>query len=783
VTPETFSPTAKDGPVAIGDNPFPSSAVARLADREQLTIETKAVQEATAYLDEYLAQAKKDSADVHGSVMAIVGEYGTGKTHIALELLDRIDRADEEHIHSFYLDAPADTFLALYRDRFFKQLKREEVEERVAEYYADIVADDLGDSELTAGMADKLRSRQVEAQSLVRNLGLMETKFLQELQQRLRKVTEQDDFGTALSLFLRPEFQDAVWEWLRGAPPDPALVERGVRRTLDYDSAVLEAIGVFAFLYGRQRHRFVLVIDEMEKVLPRAGRTYPDPGTILAFKKLLEAIGKTRALLILSGLPDFVQSLPEDARQRISVTITPTPLTVEDTAAYIEQRQVHARGVKELKPFNRQVIAYLVRIAGGNARQILRLCYLAYERAAMEKTSELTAAMIRETAREQFEVVTKEDVTIELAHVIDSNGWAFEQDKVFGKGEETTHVDFWLPVGEDGSGCVVMITQSLLHPQEVAELVARLHLVNDTVRASSAQAEGLLVVNGYLAENLRGALQQAFGRIIEHSVRHFSEDAEAAIKGLRQRLEDRNRENVLAIMRERVEQLNRQNSLMRSSLEELLELTPRARVIEGAVERAVQSVFLQLGHGGRQRDTRFPRVSLVFQQLDNVVTLLRSPIDSAIDALFGGEGTRVRRRGRAELSHAGLPRVMRDPRILQSLAGVLLLEKASEAFRRSVFAEMGSAVEVVRPHRRPLGAVMEEIETVCRSFEVMIEGTRRTFQLDNIGEVLNVLQEELGRSPSGDEAVVRELDRFVQVAHSVLPAAEQDIEASAWLGR
>ena len=105
----------------------------------------------------------------------------------------------------------------------------------------------------------------------------------------------------------------------RGSPPDDALVDRGIKRTLDSDPAVLETIGVLAFLFGRQNHRFVLVIDEMEKVLSHSTPRRPDEATVLAFKKLMEAMGKTRALLILGGLPDFLEVLPDDAQQRIFV--------------------------------------------------------------------------------------------------------------------------------------------------------------------------------------------------------------------------------------------------------------------------------------------------------------------------------------------------------------------------------------------------------------------------------------------------------------------------------
>ena len=322
--------------VSSYSNPFPPSAVARLSalDSEGINIVTPALQEALRYTDDYMAHVNRQEAGVelppHGNVIAIVGEYGTGKTHLALQILRRISTAGDASVEALYLDAPADTFLALYRDRFMPKLSRADVKAKIAEYYADIVADQLADSDLTSPVADALKARAISPEQVVRNLGLMEAEFLQCLNNRLRTVTEIDDFGTALALFLRPEFEAAVWDWLSCNPPDPALSERGITKTIDTDAEALEAMGVFALLYGRQRHRLVLIIDEIEKVLSGNEASQPDESSVLAFKKLLEVFGRTKALLVLSGLPDFLEALPDDARQRIACFVRPTPLTASD---------------------------------------------------------------------------------------------------------------------------------------------------------------------------------------------------------------------------------------------------------------------------------------------------------------------------------------------------------------------------------------------------------------------------------------------------------------------
>lgn len=73
-------------------NPYPPSAVAQLAafGSSQFTIVTPPIRQAIAALDEYLNHRERaDPSDPAppGQVLAIVGDYGSGKTHLAAYLL------------------------------------------------------------------------------------------------------------------------------------------------------------------------------------------------------------------------------------------------------------------------------------------------------------------------------------------------------------------------------------------------------------------------------------------------------------------------------------------------------------------------------------------------------------------------------------------------------------------------------------------------------------------------------------------------------------------------
>lgn len=653
-------------------------------------------------------------------MIAIVGEYGTGKTHIALELLHRIWATDAADLHPFYLDAPADTFLALYKDRFIPKLEREDVRDRVEEYLADIVAEELGKSELTIEVAKHLRSRDIPPLELIRSLGLMESEFMERLHNELRVVTEHKDFGTAFSLFLRPEFEVAVWEWLEGNPPDEALSDRGIQRTLDSDPAVLETIGVLAFLYGRQNHRFVLVIDEMEKVISHSTQRRPDEATILAFKKLMESIGKTRALLILAGLPDFLEVLPEDTQQRIPCIVRPTALTPDDTAQYIREAQKRAGGRERLKPFTRDTVAYVSEIAGGNARKVVRLCYHAFQVAERVGT-DVTRAMLREAAREQFELTTTEDVSTEISRAIDLNGWLFQADMVFGEGETSIQVDFWIPVGDKGSGCAILIARSLLYETEATELAERTKRMR-AVQSSDTQVLGLLVVNGYLAENLSPIVHDIFDRVVIFGVRRFADDIDAALKGTIRRIEESFREDNLALISDRVQQITRQTSATRATLDDVSRLIPNASLIERAVEQGLRAVFGQLSGQRKEFDPRFPRVTSEFDRVEGIVAPLRASIDQVFDCIFSIDPDLHRSNDRGHKLYREVDELVRKHEFTEYFSAVSLIDRIVAGLRKLVFTQLAAIPDIRGSKRGDMG--IREVQRMCKymdeSFHIAI---------------------------------------------------------------
>lgn len=489
-------------------NPFQQMAVADVLGIGTTTVSvpTPAINEAIEQLDGFLTTAP--GAARPGNVVAVVGEYGTGKSHLVGELLHHVYvNTDPQQARTVYLEAEQKTFVNLYK-RFVEHLEYEDVRDQVRTFYADVLADALQGSDFTAGVADAVRSGGLDPVTAVERLGMMESEHLGELQRMLERVTNNAAFGTALTLLLRPGFTDAAWEWLTGRTPDQILVERGITAAIATEEAALEAMGVFAVLYSYRDRRFVVAIDELNKVVSASRR--PSENAVDAFKKMLEVFAGARALLVLSGLPDSLEVLGKDVGQRIGRVIHVSPLNAQNTMDFIRKSQARIGRGEQLQPFDEHSVQYLVKVADGNARRIVRLCHQLYRRALDESSdpaqAAVTEAMIRQVARDQTSLAVGDNVHAEIRQVLNALGLEYTRDSLLNQ-ETNSQADYWIPVGSENSGCVLVLSESVLRGSEAEQLVNRA----TSIQAAVERVELVLIVVGLVHEDLLEPLTVAFG--------------------------------------------------------------------------------------------------------------------------------------------------------------------------------------------------------------------------------------------------------------------------------
>ncbi|WP_367137565.1 hypothetical protein [Saccharothrix sp. HUAS TT1] len=663
-------------------NPFSPMAVARITDFDadpdavDVAITTDATRQALAHLTAYLdAPPARAGRDRTGTVVAVLGDYGTGKTHLAVRLVRHAREVLADPSHALYLDATAESFIELYR-RFMQKLGREGVRAQVSEYYADIVADSLQSSGLTSDMLEWLGSRQLEPQEVVERLGLMESALLRKVQDTLREVTNNKDFGTALTLLLRPGFEHSVWSWLLGGAPDQVLVERGIVTPIDTEVAALEAMGVFALLFGGRQRRFVLAVDELDKIFSADSR--PQARTMAAFQTLLQVFAKAGACLVLCGLPDFKSVLPPAVRQRIPYTVVMAGLSQAEVREFIALAQEQVFGARQLAPFTVDTARYLRDVARGNARNVIRLCHRVFRMA--DDTSRtpghefaVTEDMVRQAARDLFGSLSSDDVEGVVRRLLDANGLDYHQRHLLGVGEESL-ADFWVTFPDHDGGCAVLVTRSLLDNTDVGSVMRRI----SAVREAEPDAELILLVNGVVADGVAIQLRELLGREpLVYVDRTFADDFKALVGATGRRLGGD--ADPLSALRVRMEQLTRQQSSIYAFIEQLAEHMDGVRASSdrqlGAIQRQLGAMAGGLPTRAEAAASRLPgEVERLFRDaLDALEDLTQVDVmfEEAFDHALTGTQEAVHRR-------------LRMPEFTRAATQAVFMRKAVQAFRTAV---------------------------------------------------------------------------------------------------
>lgn len=152
-------------------NPFPVTAVANFYNNMQndMIVETKAIKKIKEVIDKWVL----DEND--GITIAVQGEYGTGKTQLAIEIQRYFKQYSEEKYHFICLDSPSSSFLELYKNRFLNELTKVQVLERLEECYLEIIIKDMADDEIYQKfIQDKRNIKSIE---LIEYFGLAKSKY------------------------------------------------------------------------------------------------------------------------------------------------------------------------------------------------------------------------------------------------------------------------------------------------------------------------------------------------------------------------------------------------------------------------------------------------------------------------------------------------------------------------------------------------------------------------------------------------------------------------------
>jgi Cdc6-like AAA superfamily ATPase len=570
-TPASNSPAEGRGRVR---NPYLPTAVAVIEEEtgSGITVATASIRQGRRCLDSYVkaypmaprpgsGPARTDPETEEpspGNVVAVVGEHGTGKTHLLGDLLVRFADQGGADRHALYVEASRHrTFLSIYLELMHRLQGEHKLHERVQEYYVDLAVEDLGRSPIMQSYANQLREGVRTPEDVDRVFGIDSPELMTALAQRLQAVTHDPDFGLALSFLHDPSLREPVKAWLLGEPPAPLLMERGIKQAIDTEERALEAIGVFALIYGRRNHRLMLAIDEIDRIImPTGGR----PGSAeSAFKKLLEVFVAAHGLLVIAGLPDFLRILRPDTLQRISTVIEMTSMTLGQVEEYVLRTHKRFLGRESIDPFTPDALRCVTQITGGIPRQVIRLLQLTFE-VAHERSSGITTEVVLETAP-SLATSSREKVRSATASILAANSLPYEPDRRASL-LPRSRVDFWIPFPGQGAGCGLIVADSVLTSADVDELSGRAQAVRD----GQGEVVARLVIAGWLSPEHRDLLGDVFGAApLIYNQRTFDADLLALIRAAGARAG-----GDLAPVQDQVRQLGWQQRDLHRSMDQVL---------------------------------------------------------------------------------------------------------------------------------------------------------------------------------------------------------------------
>ncbi|MEU4679277.1 hypothetical protein [Micromonospora sp. NPDC023737] len=686
---------AIEGPPAVGPvNPFSPTAVARVTEdgTDATTVVTVAIRDALTYLDDYLRTGD-------GWTLAVVGDYGTGKTHLAVELLAHARQVAGPAVQAIYLDAPADTFLSLSR-QFLGRLSRDSVRALV--------------EELRPRSPVQAPERDGDPPGTAMEL------LAQRLNRELAEITTDASFGRALAMLTDPSTEAVAWDWLMGYPPGPALADAGVTTHTDVEAAAVETMAALALMHGRRHGRFVLVLDELDKILSTAGR--PGDGTVSRFARMIGAFASAGAFLVAAGLPDMLHLLSPEIRQRIGAIIRMSALSTQDVRDFIRRSQLRAAGEARLAPFTVETTDYLTNLADGVPRRIIRLCYHLYQR-AMQAGGPVTHVMVREAFRGQFDLASRQDVGADVRRVLTEDGWPYQRDHLVGSMRDLP-VDFWVPLDEQGAGCCVLLSDSVLKSEEVDELNRRVV----AIRAAVPDSEVILVVVGHLPADFAADLAATFSvEPIVYDPQTFAEDLSGSVKASMRRLEQVIGADALTSVRQRVERMQRQQSNTQRSIERL---SYQLDEIRGELRQDLKGAAHRL-----ESDLNVQQRSAATSALPSRVARVFVEAFRALDQLTGFErhlraAFTPPRRGVERFADTELPlrTQLRSRDVQRALGTSMVLRRLIEAFQSGV-------EQWYESHRRdPQPTDLERLDRLCETYDGIAEYLP-LFQLDALGDL------------------------------------------------
>jgi hypothetical protein len=697
-----------------GRNPFPSVPVVQLGYTSApiVNIETDALAEARLRIHYYLGArgAEPSRPRNTGQIVPIIGDLGTGKSHIAAELIAELQMptgsAAAPVIVVTACAQVGDSLVDIYQRLFRASGEDGRMESGDAAEGALLLSTiDQQVGTLLAELQEERKKHGIgSGKSGLTLLPFPDVNFVQNLQNRLSEITGDDACAKVLSLLRHKEDQvvAAASAWLRAdelsGDQKELLADRGVPESIATDERALTVFNALSLLFGNGGQRLVLVIDEIHHLWRDDRSSRSVTNTLLP---LLESVVGTGVLLIVCGLSDFWRALPEGFQQRFGEPIKPSALSSGNIREYIKRAQGHGRaGRRAIEPFTDPAVESLYWITGGHPRKTVAICHHAYRRYLASGKS-ITERDIREASRHLAGPETVEEVKSKILELCGRLGYRpARPERSSGSGEVTA--DIWLPARTGNERFGVVVSQSVVDEGSARSLIQRgLALAWSAGDPTNAVA---LVVIGLLAVNIAENVKSAFACVLFWGNDEFPHGLTEAIEAYMPRRANTEDSSMLAL-REEIRGLRVAREADRQILESLLERMPATRTPRPDLPTETGDMPVRLG--STDLDRRFADTSVMIHDAITRAT-------SLWEAIFREQTSgRLIDRSSAPGSRLALPEDLSERQIIQATGVLLALDRALRGFATGVAELVEWSANSNESIRQELGSQRDRFDEVA----------------------------------------------------------------------
>ncbi|WP_244299285.1 hypothetical protein [Streptomyces viridochromogenes] len=661
----------------------------------------------------YLNQSGDSST--RGRVLALVGEFGLGKSHLAAQVTDML-RQSTPTPALWVIGQPSLDMRSVFQHRIMSPRDNLEAmadfEQAITDFYADVTAELLeqDDTGRLGAARDEflrgLRDRRLDPQKIARAFDLDEELIHSHLRRHLRGVTDHRAFATALALLPNKAYQADIWRWLSGEAPAAPLQQRGVTQPIQGIQGVFEAFSVFSLVYGQSDRPYALVLDEVDKIVEW---TAQDRALFLnAFEMLVNRYVNQGGLLIFCVRPDLWSSLPASLHERV------LPLWLDSwerpaTEELIKQhllRSGRAPSDAPCAPFSDPAVAQIVILSDGVPRQILRICEGAWDQAALGRSPRIDVEAVHEAIRTTHEKRPMSEAARRLERVLAGDQWWHNASpRGLGdlQGPPGAGEPRWIEVTRT-AWIVVLPVRSLLTRASVTGIENFLGNARDAAAAQGI--EMLVVVNGHACGAMRRQVAEVTGTMpLVLDDPRFDTALRSGVQSLAERLRASQDNTVL-------EKLSHRLDVLQGQQQTLLERVD-------SIDHALDNPRVVATH---------PVAGPSHERVPEPVRAHFREAQEALDRLLEeGEGPRPSLVPVARTAAGRPPRprlLLVDDSALKSMGAVVLARRLLEAFREAIvrwWEEAGPGGGEAEPSGRDQG----ELFAICRGFEISMESLPR----------------------------------------------------------